>query len=584
MCGIAGALGAGNEGLARAMVEAVRHRGPDGRAEWMSGPVQLAVARLAIVDLDAPAAPIANESGTIRLAFNGEIYNHRELRVRLEARGHRFRTKTDGEVVLHLYEEHGAACVSALRGMFAFAVADGNRVLLARDRLGIKPLYYSHLDAQELFLFASEIKALLRCTELDPRLDLQSLADSIVLGHTVSTRTSIEGIRTLAAGHTMTIRATPNGLCVSDQIPYFDRRTFREDEMPYDKAEQMLDEVLTDAVECHLAADVEVGVALSGGIDSALLALLADEHARSPFRTFAVGDYARNPDLLTAAQVASAMGSEHTTGILTFGDYVEAVPRLVATEERPSTLVGMPFFLLSEHVGAAVKTCLCGEGADELFGGYAEYLQRDAKLASIARRLPVLEQLGIGLSDEAAEIVESLTSARAYDEYLESLLDVNLGAPLERLHLDGVDKNAMAHGVEMRVPYLDDRVYALVTSFPLRYRVHAELGIRKYILRRLFLRRFDGRHVDVVLREKLGAPSSGVQLVMRFDELCDEVLPGDYRERHELGFCFPTKRQLFAFELFEDIFLKGRGEPAVVGDVVAYMQERASASVAGVAA
>jgi asparagine synthase (glutamine-hydrolysing) len=584
MCGIAGALGAQRRGLAETMISAIDHRGPDGRGAWLADRAELAVARLSIVDPQAPAAPLENEAGTIRLAFNGEIYNHRQLRAELEGRGHRFATRTDSEVVVHLYEELGAACVLRLRGMFAFAILDGDRLLLARDRLGIKPLYYADLAHPGLFVFASEIKALLRCDELEPRLDLQSLADALVLGHSVSTRTSIEAILSLAAGHTMIVEKTPNGVRVGEQVPYFDRFTARNEGISYEEAEQMLDETLSDTVDCHLAADVEVGIALSGGIDSTMLALMAATQDRAGLKTFAIGDYPRNPDLLVAARVANAIGSEHSSIVLTFDDYLAAIPRFVATEEHPSTLVGMPFFLLSEHISGSVKACLCGEGADEIFGGYAEYLHRDAKLASLSRRLPVLERLGVGLSDEAAEVIACLTSARAYDEYLAALFDINLGAPLERLHLHGVDKNAMAHGLEMRVPYLDDRVYALVTSLPLWFRTHAELGIRKYILRRLFLRRFGQQHVDVVLREKLGAPSSGVQLVLRFDDLCDAVLPDDYLDRHELGFCFATKRQLLAFEMFEEIFLRGKGDVDALGNVLDYMQERTTADVAGAAA
>lgn len=579
MCGIAGALGAAEAGLAESMVDAIAHRGPDGCGAWHDDWAQVAATRLAIIDPSAPATPLTNEEGTLRLVFNGEIYNHRELRAELEGRGHRFRTRTDSEVVVHLYEELGAGCVQRLRGMFAFAIIDGDEALLVRDRLGIKPLYFSVLDGGRLFVFASEIKALLRCDRLDAKLDLQSLADQIVLGHAVSTRTAIEGVRSVAAGHMLTVRRESGGLQVSDQAPYATRNLTTPDDLPYHEAEQALEDVLEDAIGRHLDADVDVAIALSGGIDSTLLALFA--HAQgNRLRTFAAGDYERNPDLLTAAGVAAAIGADHVTCVPEFGEYLAAIPRFVATEEHPSTLIGMPFFLLSQRIAVTHKACLCGEGADELFGGYAEYLHRDAKLASLTRRQPVLEQLGVTLSDEAAEIVSCLCSTRTYDEYLDAIFAVNLGEPLERLHLDGVDKNAMAHGLEMRVPYLDDRVHALVTSMPPHYRVHAELGIRKYVLRRLCLRRFGERFVDVILREKLGVPSSGVQLVLRFDRLCDEVLPGDYLERHELGFCFATKRQLLAFEMFEDVFLRGGGDASAVGDVVEYMQERSTVDVA----
>jgi asparagine synthase (glutamine-hydrolysing) len=577
MCGIAGAVGAARPGLAETMLGGLGHRGPDGQGTWRDGWAQLAVSRLAIIDPAAPAAPLTNEAGTVRLAFNGEIYNHRDLRAELESRGHKFATQTDSEVVVHLYEEFGADCVHRLRGMFAFAIVDRTKLLLARDRLGIKPLYYTVAESGDLFIFASEIKALLRHDGLNPRLDMQALADGIVLGHAVSTRTYIGGIVSVAAGHTLTVRNASGRLRVDDPAPYFDR-TAREEDMTYDEAEAALEDALEGSLERHLAADVDVGIALSGGLDSTMLALFAHARGHQPLLTFAGGDYDRNPDLLTAADVATAIGAEHTTSIVDFDNYLAAVPGFVATEERPSTLIGLPFYLLSQRISRSVKACLCGEGADELFGGYAEYLHQRVKVASLTRHLPVLERLGVGLSDEAAEIVSRLTSAQTYDQYLEAIFAVNLGDPLERLHLDGVDKNAMAHGLEMRVPYLDDHVYSIVTSFPMHVRVHAELGIRKYVLRRLCLRRFGERFVNVVLREKLGLPSSGVQLILRFDQLCDEQLPDDYLDRHELGFCFPTKRQLLGFEMFEEMFLHGRGKVAV-GDVVDYMRDRAMSDV-----
>ncbi len=578
MCGIAGALGPSDAGLVQSMLCALGHRGPDGSGAWRNGSTQLGVARLAIIDPDAPATPLANEGGTIRLAFNGEIYNHRELRAELLGRGHVFATHTDSEVVLHLYEELGAACVHRLRGMFAFAIADGDGLLLARDRLGIKPLYYRFDPREGLFVFASEIKALLQ-PGFDARLDMQAFADRVVLGHATSTRTYLEGVHSLAPGHTLTARQESGTLRLQDPRRYFDRRPVRRDGMSYEEAELALEEVLEEALDRHLAADVEVGVALSGGLDSALLALLAEDHGQLPLRTFAVADYARNPDVVTAADVAAAIGADHTTSIVGFEEWLDAVPRYVAAEEQPSTLLGMPFYLLSERVAASVKACICGEGADELFGGYAEYLHRGAKVASLTRRRPVLERLGVGLSDEAAEIVACLTSARTYSEYLEAVFEINVGDPLERLHLEGVDKNAMAHGLEMRVPYLDDRVYALVTSMPARFLVHGELGIRKYVLRRFCLRRFGMRFVDVVLREKVAVPSSGVRHLLRFDRLCEEVLPASYLESHELGFCFGTKRELLTFEIFHDVFLRGGGDVGVVGNVLDYLDDRAVAEV-----
>ena len=185
MCGIAGISGRGNGGVADAMINALHHRGPDSKGTACLRDIAVAASRLAIVDLAGGAQPIYNETGELCIVFNGEIYNHRALRSILEQKGHRFSTHSDTEVVLHLYEEYDAKCVQQLRGMFAFAITDGERLFLARDRLGIKPLYYALLSDGKTFLFASEIKAILAFPEFSPRVDMQALADSAVLGHPI---------------------------------------------------------------------------------------------------------------------------------------------------------------------------------------------------------------------------------------------------------------------------------------------------------------------------------------------------------------------------------------------------------------
>ena len=377
MCGIAGAFGARDERLIEAMLAALAHRGPDGRGTWRDGPWQLGVTRLAIVDPPATSQPLTNETGTLRLVFNGEIYNHRELRAELLRRGHRFSTATDSEVVVHLYEEEGAACVHRLRGMFAFALLDGDELLLARDRLGIKPLYYSVVGHS--FIFASEIKALLRCDELPRRLDMQAFADRTLLGHAVATQTYLEGVRSLAPGHTMTVSSRGGRLRTAAPEAYFDRRAARDEAMSYEEAQAALEDALEDAVARHLDADVDVGVALSGGLDSTMLAMLARDQDGARLQTFSLADHEGNPDLVMAARVAAMIGADHHSSVVQLDEYIGAIPDFIAIDEQPSSLIGMPFYLLSRRVGERLKACLCGEGADELFGGYRDYLEREAE-------------------------------------------------------------------------------------------------------------------------------------------------------------------------------------------------------------
>jgi asparagine synthase (glutamine-hydrolysing) len=578
VCGIAGAVGP-SDGSAtiEQLTLALRHRGPDGVGWARAGAADLGSTRLAIIDPAADAQLLYDETASACLVFNGEIYNHRELRTELIARGHRFRTRTDSEVVIHLYEEMGRACVTRLRGMFAFAVSTRSQVLLARDRLGIKPLYWTADPATGRVLFASEVKALLAALPGQPRLHLQAFADSVALGHLVGTSTLFEGVQTVPAGTTMCVHVEAAGVRIEDPAPYV-TSVARDDTMSYEDAEEFVAVTFEDAVRRHLDADVEVAFTLSGGIDSTLLALFAAEQTDEPLRTYTVADHADYPDVRQAEAVAKLLGSDHRTTILNRDDFLDAVPRLVRAEEGPASLFGLPFQVLCERIGEDVKACMHGEGADEVFGGYVEYLARDHRAEAFKRALPRLKSLGIPPSDAAIETMLRLTSARTMAQHLEAVFAVNLGDPLQRLHLDGIDRCAMSAGVEMRVPYLDDELTALATRIPLRHLVRWDIGVRKYLLRRLALRRFGAAYgpvvLDVVLREKLGAPSSGVRLLQDFEVECDRRLPADYLDRHELGAAFRTKRQLLMFEYFCTAFLDHRGDVDAVGGILDFLESR----------
>jgi asparagine synthase (glutamine-hydrolysing) len=529
---------------------------------------------LSIIDPTAGAQPIYNENSQRCVVFNGEIYNHRELRTELQKKGHTFRTQTDTEVVIHLYEEAGDDCVRFLHGMFAFAILDCTRVLLARDRLGIKPLYYAFDADSQVFLFASEIKAILRYPGFSPRLDIQALADSLALSHPVGDHTFFEGVRSLKPGHTMTVSCDQH-LCIGNPTPYYTRAPVRRDDVDFDEAQERIESALESAVETHLAADVDVGLTLSGGIDSSLLALFASRQVLRPMHTFAVADHEEHPDVLQARRVAEMVGSRHQTVIMSFEDYLGVIPDMVAGEEQPGSLYGAPFYFLCRTIAGRVKACLHGEGADELFGGYREYLDRNSRMSYILRRLPLLKRLGVGPSPCALDTIQRLSTSGSFEQYLEQVFHVNMSDGLERQHLVPVDKSAMAAGLEMRVPYLDDAVVELVSQLPVRFLVRHDLGIRKYILRRLALSCFGPECIDVVLREKLGAPSAGVVHLNRFNSLCEEMLPDSYVARHEFGDCFASKRELILFDMFVEVFMKHRGNGAAMGPVMDFLRERA---------
>jgi asparagine synthase (glutamine-hydrolysing) len=576
VCGIAGVLGTADGSTVEDLAGALRHRGPDGAGFHRGSGPHLGSRRLAVVDLEGGAQPIYDERGRVCVVANAEIYNHAELRRRLEGLGHRFTSRSDVEVIVHLYEEYGDRCVEHLDGMFAFAVADGDRLLLARDRYGIKPLYYTVLPEAGRFLFASEIKALLRCPHLRPALDTQGLADSLVLGYPVDGRTLVDGVRSLPPGHLLT--ATGHGDVRT--VPY--RAAPVPDEVrDFDEAQERLMADLRAAVASHLAADVDVGLMLSGGIDSALLAVLATEVAGPGLRTFAVADRPRHPDAVQAARLAGELGCRHETVVLTFDDYLSALPGCLHALEDPNGWYGTPLYVLSARVGRDLKVCLSGEGADELFGGYADYLDPGRRAYQLRQRLAALGALGLSPSPRAAEIVDA-AQERPFARYVDRLFADNLREQLVSMHLEPLDKAGMSAGVEIRVPYLDRDVAGLVTSLPLPYRVQPALGIQKYLLKRLVLSRYPhlGALADAALRRKVGAPGSGWRHKQALARLCEQSIPDSYRTRHEFGACFPEKLGLVMFDVFREIFLAGRGAPPDGLSVLDFINDRAGRRLA----
>lgn len=560
MCGIAGTWGALSPGDVAAMTAALAHRGPDGAGFGRGDGLRLGVRRLSIVDIGGGTQPMYNETGDICVIANGEIYNHSELRAQLQAKGHNFVSRCDIEVIVHLYEEYGDRCVEQLRGMFAFAVADGNRLLLARDRLGIKPLYYRAVAGG--LLFASEIKALLRCPEMRPALDLQAFADSRAIGHPVADQTLFEGVRSVLPGHTVSVSSGSAGPVVQAR-QYYRLPQEHDESMTFDSAQDQLIGMLRDVVRSHLVADVEVGLILSGGLDSTVLAMLARDEGRS-LHSFSVASRPDHPDLVQAAEVANCLGWPHHAAVMGFDDYLDAIPAYTHAQEGPGRLGGVGLLFLFERAGAQFKTCLNGEGADELFGGYEQYVNPRSFGRDIAARLGNLTDiasLGVELSSRALEIIDVVTRQQTLPVYLDRLLAENLRDQIVHNHLELLDKCAMAAGVEMRVPYMDHELVEFVVALPVRYKVNLALGIQKHVLKRAALRAWggDGPVADSILRRKIGAPSAGSRYRTMLFQMCERELPDNYLASHELGRFFPSKLELLLHELFCEIFLAGRG-------------------------
>jgi asparagine synthase (glutamine-hydrolysing) len=381
MCGITGVLqfagnarvhpDGGRESLRR-MCDAIAHRGPDDEGVYVDGLAALGMRRLSIVDLATGQQPLSNEDGTVWIVFNGEIYNHSDLRPQLESRGHVYRTRSDTETIVHLYEEYGPDCVQHLRGMFAFAIWDARRqtLFLARDPLGIKPLYYQ-LSAERL-IFGSEIKAILAPFALDARFNRAVLPEYLAFGYLSGEETFYAGVRKLMPGHWMEVDS--HGQVKIER--YWNLAITHPDPS---RAEsyyvQTYRGLLEQSVNSHLMSDVPLGVFLSGGVDSSAVAALMTKIRRSRVETFSVG-YAEDSfsELPHARTVARHINSLHHEVLVSEQDFFAALPHLIWHEDEPVAWPSsIPLYFVARLAHEQVKVVLTGEGADETLAGYTRY-------------------------------------------------------------------------------------------------------------------------------------------------------------------------------------------------------------------
>lgn len=553
MCGIAGILSADRREAIGRMTEALVHRGPDDSGFYVDERIALGHRRLSIVDVDGGRQPIANEDGSLQLICNGEIYNSPELRTRLERDGHRFRTRTDVEVILHLYEERGRDCVRELRGMFAFALWDTRRkgLLLARDHLGQKPLFFWEGEGQ--FAFASEVKGLLAGGFVRAEPDLEGLWHYVSLRFIPDQYTLFRRIRKLPPATTLWYEGERWSTERYWRLDFRNKLSGSEADL-----EEALHAVLLDAVRTHLMSDVRVGAFLSGGIDSSTVAAMMARSSAEPVPTFSIGVEEQGfNELPYAAKVASQYGMEAHEQVVK-ADLVRLIPELIHHMDEPSDPYGVGVYLVSRLAAGHVKVVLGGDGGDESFAGYDRFAgQRLAEqyawlplwfrkqvmsrlidrlpesfgYKSLAKKVRWLHEMSFFTGGEryaqslstlrfTQEAKESLFTPEAraqvgdydstakilchfeadtVDDFVDRMLNTDLMTRMPDHLLVLGDRMSMAHSLELRSPLVDHKVVEFAASLP------ADTKLKGRSLKRI-LRKVARRYLpaDIVDRPKQG--------------------------------------------------------------------------------
>jgi asparagine synthase (glutamine-hydrolysing) len=565
MCGIAGVVKFANNAevdgaVLRQMCAAMVHRGPDDEGVYLGGRVGLGMRRLSVIDLATGHQPISNEDGTVWIVFNGEIYNHAPLRERLRARGHRYATQSDTETIIHAYEEYGRECVQHLRGMFAFAIWDTRKrqLFIARDRLGIKPLYYH--ENRDSFFFGSEIKVILAHPEVDAEFNRSSLPEFLAFGYLSGEGTFYKGVRKLMPGHTLEVDESGNL-----RIERYWDLTFAADSKSYPSSHyvQSYRDLLEQAVSSHLMSDVPVGVFLSGGLDSSAVAALMTNMRRAPIDTFSVGYREQTYSELPYARiVAKHLNCVHHEVLLSGQEFFDTLPKLIWHEDEPIAWPSsIPLYFVAQTARAHVKVVLTGEGSDETLAGYARYpfILKNVALDRVYRSVtpsPIRRSLRQGIanaswlgasvrrklshtflaldgeswrslyfdnffsafgtqdqndlfSEDFARECEADDAYRDVMEYwehssgemLQRLLYTDIKTYLVEL-LMKQDSMSMAASIESRVPFLDHELVEFATQIPASVQLRGTSG--KQILKQAME---DLLPHSIIHRQKLGFPT-----------------------------------------------------------------------------
>lgn len=560
MCSIVVTYNESNLQNLKAMADQVRHRGPDSVEIWPTGRHGIAACRLSIFgNPHAPMIYLDSETGYVVL-LNGEIYNYRELWNDLVKSGYTPRTDLEAELIARLYQIHGLDFAKQIKGMFAIAVIDKDRLVLARDSFGIKPLYYA--TAGNKTLVCSEIKGLLAHPQISPELNLQSLKETSVFGYVVDQEaTFFKGIYQVKPGSVVV--ASEDGVIQKHQFFKAPGARYANGDIHsgYEEACGNVREHLIHTVDRMFShGSMEKGIFLSGGVDSSTIALIAKRILDYPVKTFTLSDVEENPDFQAARGVAGALGTEHHEYRLTSDDYWRALPDYVAHFESLMAggvfhiQGGVAFHILSQKVAENVRVAFSGEGADELFGGYywiythplgfsdrikgnLQHILPDGNVSDIVRKLfPEPEDEGV---------------------YRRNLFNHLLQGGLSNYHLQSVDRSGGAFGFEIRPLYLYDDISRHAMKLPIEYKV-PDKKTTKRILRDAFRKDFEDAGIGWVNeRLKMGMPSAISEIDKEVSLAVEKAISDEELKKHPLEKILGSKMNLLLYDLFEHIFFKG---------------------------
>lgn len=526
MCGIAGFYGFEDKSLLKKMADSLIHRGPDDDGYYENKNVMLANRRLSIIDLSTGKQPIYNEDKSIAIVYNGEIYNFKELRKGLEKKGHRFYTNTDTETIVHCYEEYGIDCLKLFNGMFVFALYDGNKkqLLLARDRCGIKPLYYTILDDNSL-LFASEIKSILQFDKVKREVDLDALNYFIRLRYVPKEKTMFKGIKKLLPGNYLLV--SKKGIKIEN---YWKLDIKINNNINEAYAIKKLKELIKQSVALQMISDVPIGSFLSGGLDTSTIVAFASEASNRPINTFCMGFDEPTDEFEYARAIADKFNTNHKELVVKM-DLLKEFPRMIWHIDFPKRNL-YPFFIYRE-VAKHVKVVHSGIGGDELLGGYVyryKYMENVKKIRD-GNKIQMKQAFNSIFSekehdDKIAQIKKSKSLAEAYssittadsgfdekqlneiyseklknkinkpvfdvfEEYfknknlgvVEKTFDAEFNVKMPDDFLIVEDSMSMANSVESRVPFLDNNLIDFCFSLPNKFKIKRDVG--KYLLRKM---------------------------------------------------------------------------------------------------